>query len=418
MNASIRNWATNSQIEVVDERDRGEQREPEDVDDDHRLAAVEPVGEGAGQRTQHDRRQQPEEQHAAEGEVRRREPVDQRGRGRGDRQQAEPVTEARQRHRQPQPAEVAHPQDRAQLGHQPDRTQPAVDRSLRAAPGHRRTAARRPAVRSARPAVRPPRPRGAASGRTESGLPGSEGGQTLSLGGLTVPAGVRRPRHISTRTGAGIPAIRVLRDGSGRAVDGRPRPAGTRPPTSASPASGPGPSSTWSAGWTPTAPATVVDLGCGEGTMTATLAERWPAARVTGVDSSPEMLAAAAASAVPGRVEFVAGDVRDWAPDGPVDVVVSNAVLHWVPGHDAAARPAGPGGCAPGGWLGGPGAGQLPRPDARAARRPVPLAAVGGPAGRRGAAAGRRPRARRLPRRPHRPPACPPTCGRRRTCTC
>jgi trans-aconitate 2-methyltransferase len=82
------------------------------------------------------------------------------------------------------------------------------------------------------------------------------------------------------------------------------------------------------------APSAVVDLGCGEGTMTATLARRWPHARVTGVDSSPEMLAAAAASAVPGRVEFVLGDVRDWAPDGPVDVVVSNAVLHWVPGHE------------------------------------------------------------------------------------
>jgi trans-aconitate 2-methyltransferase len=82
------------------------------------------------------------------------------------------------------------------------------------------------------------------------------------------------------------------------------------------------------------APTTVVDLGCGEGTMTATLADRWPAARVTGVDSSPEMLAAAHAAAVPGRVEFVRGDVRDWAPDAPVDVVLSNAVLHWVPGHE------------------------------------------------------------------------------------
>jgi trans-aconitate 2-methyltransferase len=81
------------------------------------------------------------------------------------------------------------------------------------------------------------------------------------------------------------------------------------------------------------APSQVVDLGCGEGTMTATLAERWPSARVTGVDSSPEMLAAAAKAAVPGRVEFVQGDVRDWTPEGPLDVVVSNAVLHWVPGH-------------------------------------------------------------------------------------
>ena len=97
-------------------------------------------------------------------------------------------------------------------------------------------------------------------------------------------------------------------------------------------------------------PSAVVDLGCGEGTMTATLAQRWPGARVTGVDSSPEMLASAAASADPGRVEFVRGDVRDWTPAGPVDVVVSNAVLHWVPGHEhLLTRWAG--WLPPGGWL-------------------------------------------------------------------
>jgi trans-aconitate 2-methyltransferase len=79
---------------------------------------------------------------------------------------------------------------------------------------------------------------------------------------------------------------------------------------------------------------TVVDMGCGTGALTASLAERWPGALVTGVDSSPEMLAAAAEHALPGRVRFVPGDVRDWAPPGPVDVVVSNAVLHWVPGHE------------------------------------------------------------------------------------
>ncbi|MGY1774633.1 trans-aconitate 2-methyltransferase [Geodermatophilus sp. SYSU D00804] len=97
-------------------------------------------------------------------------------------------------------------------------------------------------------------------------------------------------------------------------------------------------------------PREVVDLGCGTGELTASLARRWPGARVTGVDSSPEMLAAAAAHAVPGRVRFVPGDVRDWRPDGPVDVVVTNAVLHWVPGHaDLLVRWAA--GLAPGGWL-------------------------------------------------------------------
>jgi trans-aconitate 2-methyltransferase len=97
-------------------------------------------------------------------------------------------------------------------------------------------------------------------------------------------------------------------------------------------------------------PRAVVDLGCGEGALTASLAQRWPDARVTGVDSSATMLAAAAAHAVPGRVEFAPGDVRDWAPDGPVDVVVSNAVLHWVPGHEEIlARWAG--WLSPGGWV-------------------------------------------------------------------
>ena len=82
------------------------------------------------------------------------------------------------------------------------------------------------------------------------------------------------------------------------------------------------------------APRTVVDLGCGEGALTASLAQRWPEASVVGVDSSDTMLAAAAAHAVPCRVAVAAGDVRAWEPSGSVDVLVSNAVLHWVPGHD------------------------------------------------------------------------------------
>jgi trans-aconitate 2-methyltransferase len=97
-------------------------------------------------------------------------------------------------------------------------------------------------------------------------------------------------------------------------------------------------------------PRTVVDLGCGDGSVTATLAQRWPEARVLGVDSSPSMLTAAAAHALPGRLDFQAGDLRDWRPAGPVDVLVSNAALHWVPGHgELLSRWAG--GLAPGGWL-------------------------------------------------------------------
>jgi trans-aconitate 2-methyltransferase len=78
----------------------------------------------------------------------------------------------------------------------------------------------------------------------------------------------------------------------------------------------------------------ILDLGCGPGHLTGVLAERWPNATVLGVDSSPAMLAGAAAVAVPGRLSFVPGDIATWRPDGPVDLIVSNAALQWVPGHD------------------------------------------------------------------------------------
>jgi trans-aconitate 2-methyltransferase len=80
-------------------------------------------------------------------------------------------------------------------------------------------------------------------------------------------------------------------------------------------------------------PGQVVDLGCGPGSLTRTLSERWPAAHVIGVDSSADMIDAAAPLRVAGQVDFVRADIREWRPDAPVDVVVANAVLQWVPGH-------------------------------------------------------------------------------------
>ena len=77
----------------------------------------------------------------------------------------------------------------------------------------------------------------------------------------------------------------------------------------------------------------VVDLGCGPGNATALLADWWPQARIVGVDSSPAMISAAAEHAVPGRIEFELGDVRDWHPAEKPDVLLANAVLQWIPGH-------------------------------------------------------------------------------------
>jgi trans-aconitate 2-methyltransferase len=80
-----------------------------------------------------------------------------------------------------------------------------------------------------------------------------------------------------------------------------------------------------------TAAKRVIDLGCGPGNSTELLVERWPGARVIGVDSSPEMLRSARES-LP-DVEWVQADVRDYRPAGPVDVLFANAVLHWLPDH-------------------------------------------------------------------------------------
>ena len=76
-------------------------------------------------------------------------------------------------------------------------------------------------------------------------------------------------------------------------------------------------------------PRRVVDLGCGPGNLTETLAQRWPDAAVDAIDSSPEMVAAARARGINAHV----GDVAAWAPEPDTDVVVTNAVLQWVPGH-------------------------------------------------------------------------------------
>jgi trans-aconitate 2-methyltransferase len=83
-------------------------------------------------------------------------------------------------------------------------------------------------------------------------------------------------------------------------------------------------------------PRTVVDLGCGPGQLTAGLRRRWPDARIRGLDSSAEMIAAAQSAATThtgAGMSYEVGDISQWRPSGDTDVVISNAALQWVPGH-------------------------------------------------------------------------------------
>lgn len=93
-------------------------------------------------------------------------------------------------------------------------------------------------------------------------------------------------------------------------------------------------------------PGVVVDLGCGSGELTATLASRWPAATVRGLDASAEMIERATGG---DRLSFALADAADFDAT-EVDVLISNALLQWVPGHqELLVRWAGQ--LAAGGWL-------------------------------------------------------------------
>jgi trans-aconitate 2-methyltransferase len=74
-----------------------------------------------------------------------------------------------------------------------------------------------------------------------------------------------------------------------------------------------------------------IDLGCGPGNSTELLAARFPNAAIRGIDSSPDMIAAACRR-LP-QVEFAVGGIEEWNDAGPFDVILANAVLHWVPEH-------------------------------------------------------------------------------------
>jgi trans-aconitate 2-methyltransferase len=80
-------------------------------------------------------------------------------------------------------------------------------------------------------------------------------------------------------------------------------------------------------------PLRIIDLGCGPGNSAEVIAQRWPDAAITGLDSSPAMIESA--RAIRPEYEWRAGDIAEWAASTGerFDMVFSNAALQWVGDH-------------------------------------------------------------------------------------
>ncbi len=76
----------------------------------------------------------------------------------------------------------------------------------------------------------------------------------------------------------------------------------------------------------------VLDLGCGTGETSISLLKEYPLARVTGIDSSPDMLDVARKKVkhTTWRVDFLCQDIRAFRLEGEFDVIVSGFSLHFL----------------------------------------------------------------------------------------
>ena len=80
-------------------------------------------------------------------------------------------------------------------------------------------------------------------------------------------------------------------------------------------------------------PEQIVDLGCGPGNSTAILRERWPSAKIVGLDNSPAMLKKA--QKTDHNTEWRCEDIGSWRSSIQVDLIFANASLHWLPDHES-----------------------------------------------------------------------------------
>ena len=76
----------------------------------------------------------------------------------------------------------------------------------------------------------------------------------------------------------------------------------------------------------------ILDLGCGDGVLTAQLAVLVPQGRVVGVDFSQSMIDTAKQHSQP-NLSFELFDINQLAYEDMFDVVFSNATLHWIKDH-------------------------------------------------------------------------------------
>ena len=76
----------------------------------------------------------------------------------------------------------------------------------------------------------------------------------------------------------------------------------------------------------------IYDLGCGTGHLTSILADTFPHSKVTGIDSSLEMLSEARREFP--TLEWRQADITSWHPPTPPHLIYTNAALQWVPAHE------------------------------------------------------------------------------------